>query len=506
MADENLTYPSPQIEMFATSRLLGESYESTYANGKIFLKASGNLGKNQGQAYLETAIKSRFWPECLGVAQPRFTLRPLWLMGTHGLPLTPNFTLALPPFLSYLKEDQIESCCQKIIELGYNAIVLGSFLPSLIKRSGFQLKQLVSFYRALHHHQLKMILKPTLEGNIPIEDTASEISCLFRELERMGLLPEAFLWESQLDRLENDPRQCGKTALEEVVQECQEIEGGLEGRSRLLFFIPSKDGESAAEQSTWLLEACQAIGHKVSLVFSAVAGPAFQDHLAPHPIWERLRQTIDPIYTPLMPLLNTGGLGQGEGLWPVIPFDLYERYYTACQRHNFEGILTLTPSLPSHHGFLACNLWVGGQLQWRNESPDRLLQGWFKAFWPKDDYGQYRSLLAEIRSLMLERSCLKAGLKNFEYGESRFFIEMLLIRIKILQIKLREEKLSLFTSFGPELPQCFACFAYYFKEELSEWARTRNLPFDRQGEENADLFWRQHDQTMQRLLMANEIF
>lgn len=368
----------PKILCRASGMAKSENYFAAYKPGLIEVTGEGTLGTESGLAQLSWAAEAGHWSEFLGKITPRFPLRPLWVKNS-------------------ITQDPAQ-VASRIAELGYNALITSDSSKALAA--------------ALAAKGIIYILH-SQEGTLPE-------------------WVESIFYRSQaLDP--NRSRTSDLTDAESVIQELQTIEQKMTGRGRLIFFV---------DQGDWFIDLCQAAGPKTTIAFSAVHGDWMLDHLNPNPCWSALRQERLPVTTALLPILNLGGVGQGGGMWPVVPFDLYDDYFPRLKRHHFLGAIAATTTIPPGPGFLECNLWVGSQLLWHIHSAEMLLETWFKAR-ANVDYVQIRPWLKEIRAIALEINKLKYGSEKLrkEWQRSEAIsqkIELLLGRLKLLDHEIRE--------------------------------------------------------------------
>lgn len=179
-----------------------------------------------------------------------------------------------------------------------------------------------------------------------------------------------------------------KTEAELVIDELHHLEKQLSSKANLIFCV---------EQAPWFIDLCNAAGPRTKIAFSNLAGA--EDHLPPNPVWSLLRHERLPLQTPLLPIINVGG----DGRWPLIPFEQFELSFPRLQRHRFIGTISDAETLPMEVGFLECNLWTAGQLQWRSFSPEMILETWFKSR-AGINHPKLVQVLREIRSIALEIS------------------------------------------------------------------------------------------------------
>lgn len=360
-----------KFEWWLKAPCQGEQYTSNYTAGTLQLVAGNALALRYGINNLETGLRSGHLSDFLGSFSPKFSLRPIWPLVEHKVCLTPHLTLFFPQFC--FDKKQLQLACERVIQLGYNAFLFGVHPCHRFKGSSedFQLSEMSA---VIHSYGLKLIVKPQVvpEGcekevfhNLLTEELLSEIDFLF--------------WEALFQREEfaSHPSSADRLMKELIVEEVIELEKAVAGRAGLIYFFPEGERISPEQQSRWFGEICDEVGKETVVSFSATIESSGD---TAHPIWDALRSSPDISATPLLPIANFGAVGQGEGLWPVLTLRLMERCFSRMYRYPFAGVVALTGSIPGEGGLLDCNLWVAGQLMWREFSPSLLAETWFRAY------------------------------------------------------------------------------------------------------------------------------
>ncbi|MGZ3634266.1 MAG: hypothetical protein ACXVAJ_08075, partial [Parachlamydiaceae bacterium] len=373
-----------------------ESFRAQYRAGKIFIEADSPLAQNYGICQMSVAVRAKHLADYTGEISPRFGLRPIWLKAQIATELTPNIHVFLPEF--FLAEDaelRLPRFCKRLIECGYNAVMIGAHL------SGWEIAQMPqtpspspnfqSFFQLIHNHGLQIVLKPhfSLDTTKAYKDSEwlacleSSFNDLFSSLPR----PDFLFWESfcQTANQQAISQHHDLTEAEITLKEIRGIEKILQNRSQLIYYIPTKNNSDGKRQARWMASLIDDVGKGTTLAFNAVYGNAYDDHQVNHPLWEVLRETQDTSAKGWMPILNGGLVKQGEGLWPMTNFDLIDRFVTRCYRHHFAGLITLTAHFPEAGSILDCNLWVLGHSLWHTLPSSLLAETWFKAFRPHED-------------------------------------------------------------------------------------------------------------------------
>jgi hypothetical protein len=339
----------------------------------------------------------------------QYPLRPLWI----GLEMQKALYEAL-------KNGCSTRFFAKIRELGCNALILGGFDHEQIGYAELN-EQLNIIRPALIQENIKCIVK------LKSPSKPKEIEC------------DYLFWISQYTQtIENN-----KTFSERLQEEMNAAEKMIENRSHLIFYVPFDKGMRGWHNPHLLRDLCLAAGKGTTLAFSAVAGHPAYDHLPRHPFLAQLQRQKEQHSTPLLPIINTGSLCQGEGLWPSISFDLFESSCMRDARRQFTGFISMANRLPADQGFLDCNLWVAGQIQSKNDHPDALIEAWFLSKLPEVDYSKFREVLKSIRNTIVDLSYLRHLPEECSYTpeEKRLLVDHLMGNLKVIHMK--SDKMSL---------------------------------------------------------------
>jgi len=492
-----------------------EAFSCQYAGGTISLEAETALSAAFGIHQIIAGVGSGHYLEFLGEWQSRFALRPLWLGCDCEVTLIPAKTkngvgINLPAFL-WDEKSSLDSFCERVIQLGYNSVLLGSrkgmFGAILGDEENFNLEQVCS---AFHEYGLKVILKPNIMpinkaiGRSPIDHLyVSAIQHSLREFIQKVPSLDFLFWEGDFLHPEcrQHPSVYNLTLAEIVTAEVHMLEEALEGKIPLIYYVPSVDLVMSKQQSVWMPALCDEINISTTLAFSAVAGAPFADHLSPHPFWEKLRKCSDPSAIKLMPIVNLGGVQQGEGFWPALTLDLVDKFIGRCRGHHFGGAITLANHLPALGTLQDCCLWVASQYMWKERPTSLLAETWFLTYRKDLDYGCFVEPLKNVREIVIELSRLRS-LNNEKQREGmtseecRLLAESLLIRLKYLQMQFaKEEKKRVKRAERPSYFEYFTYFARDARRIIANAAQCFNetLPRSMTNEDPQDGFWTKGD-------------
>lgn len=439
---------APELVWKAPEEGKGEKFIISYQRGIVKIEGESLLAVAYGISQALLGLQSGHIAEYLGERIPRFPLRPLWVGGNSHVKLTDNLGVSVPSFFSNLDFSELDRFCQRVIELGFNAILLGSreyAAATEFQLSSIDFNTLFSFF---HEYGIKVLLKPMLidqdlkriSAGCPLNPSDREkLQSYLKELQTFKHLDYLF-WESSylFPDFVTHPGARDAILSEVVLEEVRVIEEVLS--IPLIYYLPVPNFLFAKEQASWMLRFCDDVGEKTTIAFSSVAGNACLDHLPPHPFWEYLRQSTEISSTRLLPIVNVGSVLQGEGLWPAPSLDLLDNYYSRLYRHSFAGAIALVNTLPKEGGLLDCALWTASQCLWKESSPLLLAETWFQVYRSEWDFSLYWDCLKKTREMIIELSLLRSLTNEMSRDlisteECRAVTESLLSRLKILQMK-----------------------------------------------------------------------
>jgi hypothetical protein len=511
LADEYLQHARtsrlPHLTLHEERQSLYEGFTAVCAGGELTISGTAR-SQIYGMSTLEVATKAGHLAEFLGERQPLFALRPLWLQASTEVMITEQVSLFLPDFL--LANDShfiLPRFCRRLLERGFNSIVLGSQCGAFSSKAATRQLDLIPIFEELHAHGIQIIIKPTFylstEGKrcpkCPYDKKFGKMlhsAChtLWEELP----LGDYLFWESmvQFSNYRHHPHAQEATEAEIVLREVQLLEQCAEDKG-LIFYVPTPDPIVAERQAPWLAQLPDDMGSKTILAFAAVAGPPSADHQLHHPLWDQLRIAPDQSATGIMPIINIGLVQQGEGLWPSANFDLVDRFVKRCRRHHFAGILGLCNHLPCSGSLLDCMLWVASQSLWCDMPTELLADTWMRAYLPRGGLHSLSALLDLGRQVSLQMSALHAmtcqpQMAALSLEEGQLHADSLMVAVRCLQNctakYLKEAPLS---PWGEQMQISVKFFTSDVQRLLDNFLQYFNLPnfnlFNR--EEIGDSFW-----------------
>ncbi len=469
---------SPEIKLRASK---GESsgFVSNYAAGTLSIDSANAIGHAYGIAQMSIAANAGHMAEYLGKVSPKFPLRPLWLGSDCEVSICDQVSIHLPTFmLNPNLLEWIPLAARRLIELGYNAILVGSRLPGYFSNILADKVDLESILKLFNDYEIKVILKPnflflhncTTSSKCPLdENLCSSLQKAFGQIYARIPSCKGVFWESMLlsPRYHAHTKAKELTGVEVVIHEVQLLEkcNNLSDKKldrQLIFYVPSTTAAEAKSQAAWIPNLLDEMGDKSIFAFSAVEGGFYQDHLYDHPLWQQLRRSPDSSSTLLLPIVNIGAVEQGEGLWPLTNFDLVERFFFRCRRHAFAGVIGVVNHLPAPGSLLDFMLWVAGQSMWHDHPPALLAETWFDSFRKGEKFADLYPPLKAVRMIVLELSLLR----NLENNEERRRIgEPLIAQLKTLTHQFEKDQSVL---ERPSIKDYFKLFVYDIKRFLEQ--------------------------------------
>ncbi len=477
-----------------------EDYHIQYAHGKITVKTHGYLGAIHAIQAIQTGIASGHLVHFLGPRTPHFKLRPLCLDEDIK-------TVSLNP-------EQLHKCCTRILELGYNAILIDELdNPTQLKNLCTQVKS----------YGLKILLKPSflqiqkLKKHSPLNKVYQDsLTDYLKDLLSNHLDFDYLFWESNWQTLEfiHDPNADQYTLSEIMHKEARLLESILNPSKNLVFYVPAIDEHVAKQCTPWIPSLADDLKQDTILAFSAVAGDFFSDFLPIHPLWNQLRLKKEASSAAFMPILNIGNVKQGEGLWPILVDDFIDECIGRSHHAHFSGILSIAKHLPNEGGLHACNLWVASQAMWKPKLPAFLWQEtWFSAYRPDWNAVLYRSLLKQIRVVSRQLHALLPTTKEINHHhlssqECRLTVESILAQINDIHARLeKEEKKRIRSSDAATLWDYFTFFAIDVRRIILHILQRFNISTPSILDENEikESFWTEFSKQSSQLRSNNRI-
>lgn len=390
---------------------------------------------------------SSHFHQLIGENRPLFPLRPLWMVADEPVAFSSSVGGYLPKCFLNNDKGAFEKLCKRILEYGYNAILLGNKEGMFGKRAKQTFKELALLQELFSDFGIQLILKPVLytteEETIyhtPTHSSFQEsIERAFADLFAICPSLEAVFWESAY--LDEDfhyhPSAREYTKFDKVGLEVSQLSSLLPLSKKLIYYLPSNSERMAEQQSRWWLSLLNQVDSRTICAFSALSGSPFWDYLQPHPFWEVMQTTIAPPATPLMPILNIGGIELGEGYWPNMTLDLLETPFSDCP---LAGLVSCIKDFPEEGEILEGMLYATGMSQWRKKEPKALLQEWYQMRFKEGNYSQFFSIMQKVRSIIKELKFFYQ--EKTDANEARFKLETMIALLNEVEHATRKIEFS----------------------------------------------------------------
>ena len=384
-----------------------ELFECKYHANELHLRASNSLSAAYALSLASVSARAGYLGEWVGKWQAPYSLRPILLHGDQALRLPSGGLCSIPHHLLSVLENKesLLNWVTRLVSFGYNAVLFAMDPTSQIEpiTAPFQ-----SFMKQLQEYGLSIGVQPVLSDE-PMEP---QLRRLLRDLPSIDFI----YWPHAMDAA------LGLTALQRrewtqcdtALWYAQQIERLLPAQTRMIFSLLAKDEAEALQQSYWITDLGNQLDPSSILAFPALSGPYEQSHLPLHPYWYCLQRATVPLGIPLLPIANAGGIGLGEGYWPVLTTQLVNSIVPRMRRHRFCGLGVLSSGLPRKDGFAAANLWVWGGVQWRPISGEHLAEAWFDGLRPDLNIQQHQVTLQYAWEAVRVLSELKSDTRQKE--------------------------------------------------------------------------------------------
>lgn len=409
-----------------------------------------------------------------------FKHRILFIKCSTFVSLTENLGIYLPEQLKNF--NYLKVFCERILEIGYNSVVFGDFNTfETLDNTIEPYNDLIDIIDYFDKNEINLIINPVIFLTNEIKafhhkNTAEKIKIALNEYKAFFPHIKNLFWTSLFEEDDFQYHPCGKSLTKEdkTIHEIKILQENLPNSTHLFYYIPCKNESSLIQQNFWLQNLNFEIKKNVNLVFSAVSGSPDQDHRQDHPFWKKIENSYHPS---LIPILNTGGVEQGEGLWPNFPFE-HSKFIELAKRHKIQGVIHLCPELPKEGSFLDLIITSAAKIMWYDITLEDALQNWILFYYPHHDITQISELLHKTRSFVLNICKSKDFLHNPNIKiesfqeEARRIGNCLLSELQLLEFYY--EKIP--NTSKKSLKDYFPLFIGDVKNHLKHFYTTFNVP------------------------------
>lgn len=395
----------PEVELKYRRTGDAEGYVFRLWRGRGEVVAASSLGAAYGACRSRETLISQA-VEALGEQKPLFDKRILFIEGdslVEGVITLPKALLAEP-------ERHTRTLCEGAIALGFNTIAFGALLSPGVREEAAPLPAIELIAAIVEEYGLKLYAMVMAAASIPA-------------LIRLWPGCSGAIVTSRVSK----QSQATMTYVELIAEGAACLRKAMDKRLDLLLYLP----ESSLTGWEELLDT---LPQGVTLLFPAKAGCSLSGSL--HPLWESLRRSPDSAATPLLPIINVGGLGVGGGLWPLLLYPYIDEVMSRMRRHPFSGIVAMVPTMPTIKGLSHCNLWVLGQRLWsQGYSANELAAQWFDIYLPDYSFEKCEPTLLEATALALRiDELMGAATSQYSSEQWRSLVEEAFARLKALNL------------------------------------------------------------------------
>ncbi|MDR3625144.1 MAG: hypothetical protein P4L16_08435 [Chlamydiales bacterium] len=460
---------------------------SECVDGMLKVTGNGKLGAFYGSSQMAKALLAGHLAENLGEHTPRFSLRPLWTSSVKSYQLTPLFFLGISRFID-CEEELLSFFCKRTIELGFNAVVIGSLEGAVENIVPCLMEAVVNICKEIKSYGLKVVIALSVkkeQGICPLDPLfvklLQENMCL---LELLLKEVDYLFWDSLHLRegFEIHVNGADHTHYELIVEELKLLETF---KIPLIYFL-STSKFYLGMISSWIQRLLDEASFNTIIAFSAESYISVLEKEQLHPLFYELRKSPDCSSTKLLPLANIGCIQKGEGLWPVLGINFLEKVIVHMYRHPFAGLIALTNDVPLRTSLLDCSLWMAAECLWYDRAPCLFLETWLKAFRPNWHTSLAEEAIREAENILKRVNNLSDYKREFSQERLRFYVEALAASLYLFK------ELSLRVDLDAEHPLLFQVYASAFLVDvkrliLSNVGSVSSPHFMIQGDQ--DSFW-----------------
>lgn len=465
----------PQVQ---TQMSFNEGYEAFIEREKLYVKASSISSLNTAFSQISIASRANEEQNFLGSCSPKYSFRPIWLFGEETLYLKGYPVVSLPKGAKERPGEIAKEIAFALIEAGYQTIVLGD--PWLTTEGSLTLDSAQEFLRALKKYGISiyLFLNPCIQEKDPFETFQEKIREHYRIIEQEFNLIDGVMTRS-VPKIEYPEIFTYPKRLLMQINSYEE----LIGDKKLLFYFDFKDAYESEQCGEWMEEILDGVGPKTSLSFSSFIGDMRGQSFKKNAVWKALNDSWDSSTTPIVPLINAGGVDCGEGLWPNSPLTLFHNISSSLHRHPFSGILPFTRYLPLKRGLLRATLWSLGASQWQKQTPEELMELFLKAYFNIKHTHLIKELLHDSEEISHTLQKVQSNPQK-ESKELALYLKYILSKVDILDFKIKKMPKD-------HLSYMFKMFVRDVKKKLLLWNQQWQLHINEiaSGDDLKESFW-----------------
>lgn len=369
----NATKPSFLFKGEGENLIIKEVSEEAF----LFAKRCLKLAKNSGR---KNDFLSRFQAVC--------SFRILWMMREgECFFLNEGASIEIPKWCLDLKET--EDRMEDLSALGFNALLLGISKQATESKNSFDFEP---FIKILKRYSIKLILNVSLE------------SCQTKEEIQFNLPDEAALfWEAGSLNAFMAPSESREFLQSELLlKEVSFLLDKLGDKREIFFYL--KEGSLGVKA---VKDFCLDLPANVTVVFSEREGLPWEDHHLAHSFWDELSKSRESLGVPLIPIINSGGVNQGSGLWPNLAFNGFDEFQQKKDKQFLKGVISISHDIPKPGSLLDLALFYASSYAW-GISSRAILEGWLLTYSQIRDTKSLIKELERVREIIVNYSEVKS--------------------------------------------------------------------------------------------------
>ncbi|MCH1429663.1 MAG: hypothetical protein GWP59_01610 [Chlamydiales bacterium] len=343
--------------------------------------------------------------------KPKLEKRVLRLPSDTSFSFSNSIQVSFPKYLLE-KEENCETFCKRVLELGYNAISFCS-----------QNNQEPSSLTHILKERIQYICEFGIECYIEISpvktsDTSfySKLSTRLEYVKSLFPEPTKFCWHASFTNFHFFSPQENRayTLLDKMKKECLILKTHF---NKLDYHLPSFES-LPTDIEGWFIDflSCLPEGFSFSYYLEASNVRA---------LYKDLLKTPLPFQAPLTPIYQAYSKDFGKGLWPELNLKKMQHYFdTINSVHHSKSIID-SPDIPFSEGLFSLNLRLFTAWQWTQIPLDTLASSWLEAFTSDKHINQ---------ELLQEVATLSASLEEIDSNsQPKLLAQTLLNRSKLLE-------------------------------------------------------------------------
>ncbi|OJU81260.1 MAG: hypothetical protein BGO10_03390 [Chlamydia sp. 32-24] len=461
-----------------------QTYEFSYTGKNLKLSFSSyNIGLF-ALNNLKLAIKGKKIFSVLGRHFSEVENKILMLNGTYPTKVEENLFIFLPPiFCSSFEE--FETFCLRIVEIGYNSIIFTKGKAIEIDKD-IDLQWMETFKKFGIKVFFKFFKKNEEKNFVNCFDPSNLSNFLSKDFVK-GVFWEATsnFSDAHQKYFLND---C--TYLDLIKDEISSLQNTIPKNIDIIYQIsiePIKD----IIDDYWLKQLCCLTSKRCTVAYSWFEGDFLEEYKSENFFIKFWKYNLYSHHYRFYPLLNTGSINLGEGLWPVIRKKTYELVHKSLN-NGLKGFIAVSNGFPQKYSFLDFSLWLNACASWKSPSINYLFDLLITIF--NGDAGDdFVGWFEEVEKYVLKLNWIKS--LHFESQREQICVEEYKMHAEIMVVKLKELENNLIKILDKKEKNDIYHYFTFFKKDakrillnFSHFFRLPNQNFI-QEEDTLTSFW-----------------